>query len=111
MASFVSLAAIAGLTHRLRAFGVDLDYTQFGDSPQTRRVRGIINGEQERRNMESGGFDADVSATLRLPRTIGFTPAINDTVTVSAGISYRISSVGNVPHSPEWRLGLEQLAN
>lgn len=107
----IARASLAGLNHRLRVFGVDIDYTQTGDSPQTHRVRGIINGEQERRNLNSGGFDAEVSASLRLSRSIVFIPAINDTVTISAGNSYRVSSIGNIPHSAEWRIGLEQLAN
>lgn len=108
MASPFYTAALAGLTHRLRLIGVDIDYTQAG---KTRRMRGIINGAQEGRDLSSGGYDQEFSSTLRLARVRGFTPKIGDTVTISAGTTYRIGSVGDIPQSPEWRLGLEPVTN
>lgn len=107
-------AAAVGLAHRISVFGIDLVYSQkFNGTKAARdwRVRGVMNAVNNTRNLEAGGFSNETDATLRLARTIPFTPNIGDTVTTSAGNSYRIDLVADHPTSPEWRLSLANLEN
>lgn len=107
-------AAVVGLAHRISVFGVDLKYTRrFNGTkdPKSYQVRGVVNAVNNTRNLEAGGFNNDADATLRLAKTVPFTPNIGDTVTTSAGNSYRIDLVADHPTSPEWRLSLANLEN
>lgn len=107
-------AAALGLAHRMNVFGVDLQYTRRFNgtkAAKTTTARGVLNAVNTSRNLEAGGFQVDHDATLRLPRTLGFSPEVGDEITISAGNSYRVGAVANHPTSPEWRVALVTLQN
>ena len=107
-------AAAVGLAHRIAVFGIDITYTQTFTGTKTAKtwkIRGVLNAVNNTRNLEAGGFNNNADATLRLARSIPFTPALGDTVTNAAGASYRIDLVADHPTSPEWRLSLANLEN
>lgn len=106
MPSIVYQAALAGLTHRLRVIGADIDYTPAATGVPV-RIRGIIGAATFKRELQSGPYENEATASLRIARTAIVTPKIGDTLTLAAGSSYRVLSIGDVPHSPEWNLGLE----
>lgn len=111
MSSPAYLAATVGLNHRLRAFGVLIAYTATATG-EVRTVTALLNGVQESRDLMGGGYEQSLSATLRLPRSAGITPAINDTVqVVSSGAAFRVQTIGDLPTQPEYRLGLTNLSN
>lgn len=90
----------------MRVLGVDVDYTS-ALAGTTVRVRGLIGTDTKTKDFQAGPSENISTATVRFARTDIAAPKIGDRLLVVSGTAYAVVSVGNVPNSPEWNLGLE----
>jgi len=108
--------ALHSAKERLRLYGVEIWYDSKANN-QAYKVKAIIAGVSNKKQLEDGGFLYEHDSICRVMRVVRgdngldaplpFTPTLSDTIVYPPGSPpMRVNEVVNNILNPEWKLGL-----
>ncbi len=106
----MNAAALHRFTRRAAEQRAALFGVEFTDQATGRKFTGALSAVTTTRELESGGWQPTVTATLRVLRSslaaLRITPALGQIVFRAGAAYYRIEQIRDNPVSPEWVFGL-----